>query len=120
MRKLLGIVVLGLLCSGSVLITTDLKAHSEKKNAFLVCGTGTSITYIEINHSKKEIIKDNIIYKIYKTEPTLIYAKGDDFSNRRIVIHRYLNIFARQQKMPDGSWKISGKELECEQKKQNF
>ena len=108
MKKLLAIVVLGLLCSGSVLITTDLKAHSEKKNAFLVCGTGRSITYIEINHSKKEIIKDNIIYKIYKTEPTLIYAKGDDFSNRRIVIHRYLNIFARQHKMPDGSWEITG------------
>tara|TARA_X000001036_G_scaffold9570_1_gene8500 strand:- start:199 stop:558 length:360 start_codon:yes stop_codon:yes gene_type:complete len=119
MKKLLVIAVLGLLWSGNTLITSDLRAHSEKKHAFLVCGTGWSKTYIEINHSKKEIIKENVVYRIYKTEPTFVYAQKDRFSNRRIVIHRYLNLVARQQKMPDGSWQTTD-ELKCEQKKQNF
>ena len=122
MKKLLGIVVLGLFW------VVNAFAHIENKFVYLVCDTaGFNERYIVTIDIKKKTVesykpstKKTTEYNIYETTETWIKAKAIDNENERIIIHRYVNK-AFFQEFKDNKWnEISDAHLYCEKKKKNF
>mgnify|MGYP006124198107 CR=1 FL=1 len=124
MKKLLGIVVLGLLLSGNAY------AHIEDKFVYLVCETqnyNNSTTYeLHLDFKKKTVSsynmssKESTEYKISNTTERWISAKAIDNENEKIIIHRYVGE-AKLQEFKDGKWKdIFNGSLQCEKIKKKF
>jgi len=122
MKKLLGIVVLGLFWGVNAF------AHIENKFVYLVCDSASYnkryVVTIDIKkktvESYKSSTKKTTEYKIYKTTETWIQAKAIDNENERIIIHRYVNE-AYFQEFQDNEWnEISDARLYCKKIKKNF
>ena len=122
MKKLFGIVVLGLFW------VVNAFAHIENKFVYLVCDTaGFNERYIVTIDIKKKTVesykpstKKATEYNIYKTTETWVKAKAIDNENERIIIHRYVNE-AFFQEFKDNKWNdTSDPHLYCEKKKKNF
>tara|TARA_B100000787_G_C16070538_1_gene239735 strand:- start:200 stop:568 length:369 start_codon:yes stop_codon:yes gene_type:complete len=122
MKKLLTIVVLGLLLSGNAY------AHIENKFVYLICETLNYNTSYEVHLDfKKKTVssfnmskKESTEYKIYKTTERWISAKAIDNENKKIMIHRYAGD-AHIQEFEDDKWEdISNGRLQCEKIKKKF
>ena len=109
MKKLLGIVVLGLSWFNFFIITNSY-SHPTNKFSFIICKTSyaSTIHHIEIDLRKKTIDdwnssnKTSNIYNIYDITETWIKAKKTE--NNRIIVHRYLDYMKIQSKIED-EWK---------------
>ena len=103
MKKLLGIVVLGLLwCTSSF-------SHPDNKFVFLICEPIETVGefHIQIDFKKRTIdvwdthIQASEIYNIHDVKEIWIEART---KNKRIVIQRYLDAY-RIQNLIEGKWK---------------
>ncbi|MDC0617825.1 hypothetical protein OAO85_00645 [Candidatus Pelagibacter sp.] len=119
MKKLLGIVILGLLLSGSAY------AHNEDKFIYLTCENYSSSYHVHIDFKKKIVGSYNLKeggteYKIYQTTERWISAKAIDNENERILIHRYV-LDAVFQEFKDDKWEDTyNGNFECEKISKKF
>ena len=122
MKKLLWIMVLGLVLSGNAY------THNEDKFVYLVCqAEGYSNRYsLNLDFKKKTVSSWNeskgetTDYKIYNTSEEWIKAKMIDNENERIIIHRFL-LHSFFQELKDDYWKEKSRgSLICEKIKKKF
>ena len=99
MKKLLGIVVLGLMMS--------VKAFADKHHHYFICEAINidslwPIINLEIDFKKNKVFRDGFVYEIGETDDLLVYAKKrhNDQIIETLNINRYtqrLNVWVRDK-----------------------